>query len=77
MIGNEIAGLFVLPNHHSKGIGTQLVNLVSKLHNELDVEVFEKNVIGRAFYDKHGFKLMKHYTHKESGNEVLRLRAAY
>lgn len=73
MMGNEIAGLFVLPNHHSKGIGTQLVNLVSKLHNELDVEVFAKNVIGRAFYKKYGFKLIDRFLHEESNNEVLKL----
>lgn len=77
MIDNEIGGLFVLPDNHSKGIGTQLVDFISKDHKELEVEVFEKNVIGRAFYDKHCFKLMKHYTHKESGNEVLRLRIEY
>lgn len=73
MLDNEIGGLFVLPNHHSKGIGTQLVNFVKKLHNELEVEVFEKNSIGRSFYDKYGFKLINQYTHTESNNEVLRL----
>ena len=73
MLGNEIGGLFVLPNHHSKGIGTQLVNFVKKLHNELEVEVFEKNLIGRSFYNKYGFKKIRQYTHTESKNEVLRL----
>jgi len=55
MLDNEIGGLFVMPNKHSKGIGTQLVNFVRELHNELEVEVFEKNVIGSPFYDKYGF----------------------
>ena len=55
MIDNEIGGLFVLPNNHSKGIGTKLVDFISKVHKELEVEVFEKNIIGRAFYDKYGF----------------------
>ena len=55
MLDNEIGGLFVLPDHHSKGIGSQLVNFVRKLHKELEVEVFEKNLIGRSFYDKYGF----------------------
>ncbi len=73
MMGNEIAGLFVLPNQHSKGIGTQLVNMVSELHNELEVEVFEKNKIGRAFYDKYGFTLLNQFFHKESNSEVMRL----
>lgn len=74
MAENEIGGLFVLPNHHSKGIGTQLVNFVKEFHDELEVEVFEKNPIGRAFYNKYGFQLIKQFIHKETGNTVLRLK---
>ncbi len=77
MLGNEIGGLFVLPNNHSKGIGTQLVDFIKKEHQELEVEVFENNVIGRAFYDKYGFELLQQFTHTESGNEVLRLKVTY
>lgn len=73
MLGNEIGGLFVIPDFHSKGIGTQLVNFVQEIHNELEVEVFEKNVIGRAFYDKYGFIQIKQYSHTESNCEMLRL----
>ncbi|MEH6535553.1 MAG: GNAT family N-acetyltransferase [Psychroserpens sp.] len=74
MIDNEIGGLFVLPNNHSKGIGTKLVNFIKKNYSELEVEVFEKNYIGRAFYDKYGFKIIKKYNHLESCNNVLRLK---
>ncbi|NUO01230.1 MAG: GNAT family N-acetyltransferase [Saprospiraceae bacterium] len=74
MIGNEIGGLFVMPSNHFKGIGTQLVNFVKELHGELDVEVFEKNAIGRAFYEKYGFVQLKKYYHAESNNNVLKLR---
>lgn len=74
MLGNEIGGLFVLPNNHFKGIGTQLVNFIKESHSELDVEVFEKNAIGRAFYEKYGFVQINKYYHAESKNEVLRLR---
>ena len=77
MLNNEIAGLFVSPNNHSKGIGTQLVDFINKKHKELEVEVFEKNVIGRAFYDKYGFTLIKQYTHEESENKVMRLGFKY
>ncbi len=75
MIDNEIGGLFVLPKNHSVGIGTQLVNFVRQNHNNLEVEVFEKNVIGRAFYDKYGFGLIKQFNHQESGEKVLRLKS--
>lgn len=74
MLGNEIAGLFVNPNQQTKGIGTQLVNFVAKLHNELEVEVFEKNKIGRPFYDKYGFIFIKKYFDQASNQEVFRLK---
>ena len=74
MIENEIGGLFVLPDNHSKGIGTKLVDFIAKENQVLEVEVFEKNTIGRAFYDKYGFKIVKQYSHEESGNIVLRLQ---
>lgn len=73
MIDNVIGGLFVLPNYHSRGIGTQMVNYIKGFHYELEVEVFEKNIIGRAFYKKYGFVQIKYYHHSESQNNVLRL----
>ena len=73
MINNEIGGLFVLPKYHSKGIGTQLVNFVKTKHKTLEVEVFEQNKIGRAFYNKYGFKQITQYRHEESDRTVLRL----
>lgn len=74
MIDNEIGGLFVLPNNHSMGIGTKLVAFVKKKHLTLEVEVFKKNHMGRAFYDKYGFEKISEYMHEESGNEVFRLK---
>jgi putative acetyltransferase len=74
MIENEIGGLFVLPDYHSKGIGTKLVNYIQECHNELEVEVFEKNHIGKAFYNKLGFKQINKFFHAESNTEVLRLK---
>jgi len=73
MLENEIGGLFVLPNYHNNGIGTRLVNYVKVFHKELIVDVFENNVIGRAFYEKYGFTQTDRYFHTESNNYVLRL----
>lgn len=73
MMGNEIGGLFVLPNHHAKGVGTKLVNYILESFDELEVEVFTKNKIGRAFYNKYGFEFMKKFLH-ESGHEVIRMK---
>lgn len=74
MADHEIGGLFVLSTYHGKGIGTMLVNFVREFHDKLEVEVFEKNNIGRVFYDKYGFSLVKSYLHEQSGERVLRLR---
>lgn len=74
MVDNEIAGLFVLEAYHSRGIGTELVNFITDSHDKLEVEVFEKNRIGRSFYDKYGFIQFKEFNHEESGEVVLRLK---
>jgi putative acetyltransferase len=74
MQGNEIGGLFVRPDQHSKGIGTQLVNFIIEFHSELEVEVFKDNDIGRAFYDKYGFKVIEESVHEETGFELLRMK---
>lgn len=50
------------------------IDFIIKLHNELEVEVFEKNKIGRSFYDKYGFKFIKKYFDKASNQEILRLK---
>ncbi len=73
MNGNEIGGLFVLPEEHSRGIGTVLVDFAARQHHSLEVEVFEKNAIGRAFYQKCGFSCQASYWHEESKEMVLRL----
>ncbi len=74
MLGNEIGGLFVLPDHHSKGIGTQLVNYVGMLHKTLEVEVFKNNNIGKAFYNNYGFKIVKEHLHAETQQKLLRMK---
>lgn len=74
MIGNEIGGLFVVPESHGSGVGTKMLDFISKKHELLEVEVFEKNNIGRSFYKKQGFNLDSKYDHTESGETVLRLK---
>lgn len=76
MMENEIGGLFVHPQHHSKGIGTQLVKHIHQFYEELEVEVFEKNKIGKPFYEKYGFEVIKEYTQDATQQQVLRMRKA-
>lgn len=74
MLENEVAGLFVSPKYHSKGIGSALVNSVKDNHINLEVEVFKNNKIGRAFYDKYGFKKTKEFLFEPANQVVLRMR---
>lgn len=74
MMGNEIGGLFVDPNHHRKGIGRILVKKVAEMHEVLEFEVFNKNLIARPFYEKEGFSYMKEYVHEPTGEVVIRLK---
>ena len=74
MMGNEVGAIFLLPEYHGKGIGSQLMNHVAQLHKTLEVDVFEKNSIGRAFYERYGFVFLEKHLHEETGEMLLRLR---
>lgn len=76
LIGNEVGALFVDPDFHRAGIGRALIDRARALCGELEVEVFERNLLGRAFYVKIGFELMERKLHEQTGFEVLRLRLA-
>lgn len=72
--GVEIGGLFVDPSRHRQGIGRALLRHAREEKGELEVEVFEANPIGRAFYAGQGFEPIGRSTHEATGQEVLRLR---
>lgn len=73
MCNFEIGGLFVLPFHHRKGIGTSLLEHVRQKYQRLEVEVFSKNSLGLAFYSQMGFEPMTHNSSEVHGNSLLRL----
>lgn len=72
--GTEIGGLFVAPPAGRQGIGQALLQHARDTKGELEVEVFEANPIGRAFYAKQGFDPVGQSTHEATGQAVLRLR---
>jgi len=76
LLGNEVGAIFVDPAFHRSGIGRALMDRAHAVRGELEVEVFERNLQGRAFYAKLGFDLMHKKVHNQTGFEVLRLRLA-
>lgn len=76
LLGNEIGAIFVDPEFHRSGIGRALMDRARALRGELEVEVFERNLLGRAFYAKLGFEFMRRKVHDQTGFELMRLRLA-
>lgn len=76
LLGNEVGGLFVAPPFHGLGIGRALIAQAQSLQGALEVDVFERNLMGRAFYARLGFVLMCKKLHAQMGLALLRLRLA-
>lgn len=74
LAGNEVAAIFIQPEHQGKKIGQRLMAKAQALCGDLEVEVFEKNSIGRHFYSNYGFTLLGASVHEPTGEHVLRLR---
>jgi len=73
LIGDEIGGLFLDPAFHGKGIGKAMVDHAVALKGLLCVEVFEKNTIGRRFYDQYGFVETARFRHEATGELMLKM----
>lgn len=73
LIGNEVGAIFVRPDRQGKGIGRALMDHAASLHDELFLDVFEDNVIGRRFYDRYGFRFERRHLHEQTGHMQLRL----
>ena len=74
LIGNEVGAIFVDSNYHGKGIGRALMDHARSIRDFLELDVFKDNKVGRTFYEKCGFHLVKEHLHKETGFMQLRLR---
>jgi putative acetyltransferase len=76
LLGNEVGAIFVDPEFHRSGIGRALMDRARAVRGALEVEVFERNLLARAFYAKQGFEFMHQKVHDQTGFVVLRLRLA-
>jgi putative acetyltransferase len=73
LLGTEVGGLFVTPRHHREGIGRALMDEARGTREHLELDVFEANVIGRAFYERYGFRTVGERLDEATGFRVLRL----
>jgi putative acetyltransferase len=74
MIGNEVGGIFVDPEHQRRGIGRSLLDHVGEFRGFLELGVFEANLAGRRFYEAYGFRLVGREIGEATGHVELRLR---
>ena len=74
LIGIEVGAIFVAPNRHRQGFGRALMDHAKSIHKTLEVEVFKENKIGRRFFDRQGFIVIKELIHEETENKMIRMR---
>lgn len=73
LIENEVGAIFVHPSHQGKGFGRALMDKAVALRGHLFLDVFKENSIGRAFYDRYGFRTAREHIHEQTGNALLRM----
>ena len=73
LLGTEVGGLFVMPRYHRQGIGRALVDVARASRDHLELDVFEANGIGRAFYERYGFQVVGERMDEATGLRTLRL----
>lgn len=74
LIGNEVGAIFVDPDLHGRGIGRALMDDARSRRPYLELGVFEENHLGRRFYERYGFRLIKRRIEETTGEPQLRLR---
>ncbi|MDO7800592.1 GNAT family N-acetyltransferase [Enterococcus avium] len=69
LIDEYIAGIFVLQEYRSLGIGGQLLARIKEKHSKLLLSVYQKNERAVQFYLKQGFTILKETTDYETTEE--------
>ena len=68
-----IAGIFVKAAEQSKGIGTELLRTVMKLKDQLQLNVYKKNMRAVVFYQHRGFKIVNQEIDENTSEEEYRM----
>ncbi len=69
MTDTYIAGIFVKETEQSKGIGTELLRTVMNLYDQLQLNVYKKNMRAVVFYQHCGFKIVNKETDENTSEE--------
>ena len=64
-----IAGIFVKETEQSKGIGTELLRTVMNLYDQLQLNVYKKNMRAVVFYQHRGFKIVNQKIDENTSEE--------
>jgi len=59
LVDGYIAGIFILKNFRSLGIGTKLLDATKEQNDKLTLSVFKKNKQAVKFYQKNGFTVLQ------------------
>lgn len=68
-----IAGIFVEKSYRNQGIGKKLINFLKKNHQELSLDVYDKNIRAKQFYERNGFEVSIQSIERETGEKETRL----
>ena len=68
-----IAGIFVEKSYRNQGIGKKLINFLKKNHQELSLDVYDKNIRAKQFYEKNGFEVSTQSIERETDEKESRL----
>lgn len=74
MVEDEIGGLFLDPALHGRGLGRAMVDFIRPRKGQLHLDVFERNAVGRPFYDRYGFREVGRYRHDGSGETTIKMK---
>ena len=69
-----IAGIFVKETEQSKGIGTELLCTVMNLYDQLQLNVYKKNMRAVVFYQHRGFKIVNQKTDENTSEEEYTMK---
>lgn len=67
--GDYIEGIFVDGNFQGRGIGKELLNFAKQIHNNLTLNVYEKNHGAVRFYKHEGFVIKSESVDIETGKK--------